>query len=375
MLNNSQFDIEVDIFGSETHEIPKITIAVPAKNEEDVILSCLSSLANQEEIDLRSIKAVFVLNNCTDGTYEAIKSFETQLKFPVVTARVNLPSGFQTAGWARKLAMDCAATLTAENGYILSTDADSIPDSDWVARKHDEFIHGADAVAGFVTADWSELSKMPEEILSLGALEWEYQGLSAELEAKADPQSHDPWKRHNQNCGASMAIKAHLYTSIGGLPPLPVGEDRALFDAVRKKDGKIRHSLNAHVTASARMVGRASGGMADALRLRGSQDYLCDDILEPADDLLYRNIMRSDARKAWKKGNFENWILKSGFRADNTIFESFGLAWENLEKSNSNLAYKRLQSNHLPLELTKIRNHIDNIDRLNLKMANLKMAS
>ncbi len=369
MFNNSQFDIKVDIFGPKIDKAPKITIAVPARNEEDVIASCLSSLANQEEMDLRSMKAVFMLNNCTDGTYEVIKSFAPKLKFSVIAARVNLPAGYQTAGWARKLAMDCAASLTAENGYILSTDADSVADPDWVARKQDEFINGADAVAGFVTADWSELSKMPEEILSLGALEWEYQGLSAELEAKADPQSHDPWKRHNQNCGASMAIRSSLYKEIGGLPPLPVGEDRALFDAIRKKDGKIRHSLNAHVTASARMVGRASGGMADALRLRGSEDYLCDDILEPADDLLYRNLLRSDARKAWKKGDFENWLLKSGFKTGNMAFESFGLAWENMEKNNSQLAYRRLRSNELSYELNKIKNHIHSLDQSNLKMA------
>ncbi len=369
MLNNSQFDIKVDIFGIELDQDPMITVAIPARNEEEVIISCLTALMNQEEIDLRSIKVVFMLNNCTDDTFEAIKSLSDQLKFPVVMARVNLPLEFQNAGWARKLAMDCAASLTDEKGFIFSTDADSVADNDWIARKRDEFAKGIDAVAGFVTADWSELSKMPEEILKLGALEWEYQGLSAELEAKADPQSHDPWKRHNQNCGASMAVRSKVYRDIGGLPPLPVGEDRALFDAIRKMDGKIRHSLTAHVTASARMVGRASGGMADALRLRGSNEYLCDDILEPANALLHRNFTRREARKAWEKGDLKNWLLKSNFRVDSKIFETFGLTWENIEKNNQVLARKRLCSSELTYELSKIKHHIANIDRLYLEMA------
>ena len=369
MLNNSQFDIKVDILGPETHEVAKVTVAIPAKNEQDVIIPCLHALMSQENIDLRTLKVIFMLNNCTDNTFEAIKSVEDQLKFPVIAARVNLPTGFQTAGWARKLAMDCASNSTSEEGYILSTDADSVADTDWIAHKRSEFACGVDAVAGFVTADWSELSKMPEDILKLGALEWEYQGLSAELEAKADPQSHDPWKRHNQNCGASMGIKSKLYKDIGGLPPLNVGEDRALFDSVRKRDGKIRHSLGAHVTASARMIGRATGGMADALKLRGSEDYLCDDILEPADDLLYRNLVRSSARRAWQKGDFKIWLLQSGFKVGNTAFKSFGLAWENMEKINPKLSYRRLLSSDLPSELLKIKRHINDLDRVTLKMA------
>ncbi len=364
MCNNTQteFPIIFKNIGIKSENLAKISVAIPARNEEKVILPCLNALIGQKDIDLTTIKVVFMLNNCTDGTLDALQSLNAQMPFQVVIGQVTLPNGYQNAGWARKLAMDCAHALTRPDGYILSSDADSVADKDWIACKQAEFEKGVDAVAGFVTADWDELKKMPEDVLKLGALEWDYQGLSAEVEAKADHQPHDPWKRHNQNCGASMGISAELYQEIGGLPPLPVGEDRAMFDAVRDRDGKIRHSLSAHVTASARMVGRASGGMADALKTRGSEVYLCDDILEPADNLYFRNFKRNEARKAWIKGDFVHWIALENFETDKIEFDSFGLAWKHLEQTQPQLGRKRLRSGDLETELKHIKNHISRLD-------------
>jgi glycosyltransferase involved in cell wall biosynthesis len=364
MLTDNQYPFQIVFksFGEKSADLARITVAIPARNEQDVILPCLKALMSQSGVDLTTVKIVFLLNNCTDDTFEAIQSQHYYMPFQVVVGQVNLPKCYQNAGWARKLSMDYANALTLPDGYILSTDADSVADKDWIANKQIEFEKGADAVAGFVTADWEELKKMPENVLKLGALEWEYQGLSAELEAKADLEPHDQWQRHNQNCGASLGITAKLYDDIGGLPPLHVGEDRALFDAVRDRDGKIRHSLEAHVTASARMVGRASGGMADALKTRGSEAYLCDDILEPADNLLFRNLKRNEARKAWKLGDISHWVFKEGFDTDLTKFESFGLAWKHLEQTQRRLARKRLRSSDLEAELIKIKHHISKLN-------------
>jgi alkylation response protein AidB-like acyl-CoA dehydrogenase len=100
-----------------------------------------------------------------------------------------------------------------------------------------------------------------------------------------------------------LAIRKPLYLRLGGLPPLPVGEDRAMFDAVRSIDGKIRHSLAAQVEASARTVGRANGGMADALRTRGTGAYMCDKILEPALLALRRARLRGGSAASGCNGS------------------------------------------------------------------------
>ena len=147
-------------------------------------------------------------------------------------------------------------------------------------------------------------------ILERGALEWEYQQLAAELEARADPEPHDPWPRHNQNCGASAAVTATAYRRIGGLPPKRVGEDRALFEMLRRADLKIRHSLDVQVVTSARTDGRALGGLSDAIRLRGDPDHPCDEALEVAVATLRRSRLargvaarlegRRPARRRWE---------------------------------------------------------------------------
>lgn len=357
MRSDPGFPIRLDRFGTAPQRAASVAIAIPARNEAERIVPCLAGLAAQAGAENESIAVVVLLNNCTDGTLAAIAARSPELPFPVLAASVELPAGFANAGWARRLAMEQAADLLGNDGLLLTTDADSVAFPDWTAQNRREFGGAVDVVAGYVTADWSELSRFPQEILAQGALEWEYQGLAAELEAKADPQAHDPWPRHNQNCGASLAIKAGLYRSLGGLPPVPVGEDRALCDAVRAVDGKLRHSLAAHVTASARTVGRASGGMADALRSRGTDAYLCDDILEPAIDTLRRNLWRSQARTCWNIRQFGVWLRAKGIAETDGMQNagSFGQAWKILEAVEPRLARQRLASRDLPLETRRIR--------------------
>lgn len=359
------FETRVDIFGPDLRGLPDIVVAIPAKNEAQRILPCLASLIGQIDIDHRKVAVVVMLNNCTDGTLAAIAALTARLPFPVVAASTQLPVGFANAGWARRLAMQHAAAMMDDKGLLLTTDADCTAFPDWMAQNQRESSANIDVVAGYVTADWSELSRFPEAVLAQGALEWEYQGLATELEAKADPQIHDPWPRHNQNCGASLAIRAGTYRAIGGLPPIAVGEDRALCDAVRAVDGKIRHSLAAHVTASARTEGRASGGMADALKTRGTDAYFCDEILEPAIDTLRRNRWRARARAAWHGGRLEAWLKTNRIAMPREIADvpTFGLVWSMLENSEPRLARKRLRSDDLPLEICRIQRILGHASR------------
>ena len=348
----------VERYGSAKTEAPfEITVAIPAKDEQALLGRCIDALAAQTSIDLSTVAVVILLNNCRDQSLDLIRSIGPRLPFRLEAVSVELPPSQANAGWARRLAMEHAASLTSETGVILTSDADSVAEPGWIAATLAAFDAGADAVAGYVTADWSELSTLPEDVLKQGADEWDYQNLAAELEAKADPEPHDPWPRHNQNCGASTAIRAELYRALGGLPPEPVGEDRALFDAVRLRDGLIRHSLAAHVVASARTIGRASGGMADALRTRGSASYECDEILEPAINTLRRNRWRSEARAAWRQGRLDDWLRQKRISVPpvTRVSSAFYPIWLEIEAIEPRLARIRLRSQELPRELRRIK--------------------
>ena len=321
--------------------------------------ACLTAIANQTGVDMGDVAVIVSCNDCTDDTAAKAHALSRQTPFRLVVEEVTLPSAIAHAGGARRHAMDAAAALCKADGVILTTDADGTADPDWIASYIDAFADGVAAVAGRVSTDWEELRRFPEAVLDIGAREWAYQGLSAELDALCDPEPHNPWPRHNQTCGANAGIARRWYERIGGLPVLRTGEDGAMFSEVWRRDGLIRHDLRPHVTVSARLVGRAQGGMADALALRHGDGYLCDDLLEPADDLARRSRWRHAARTAHAAGAFPDWARATGAPADcaeaAALAPHFGEAWLLLEDAWSRLGKRRIAARDLDGQLVRIK--------------------
>ncbi len=368
----ASFDISIEHFGPPLAAAPRVAVAIPVKDEVERIVQCLGALAGQEDVDLADMVVVLLLNNCRDGTLEQVRAVADQLPMAVQTHSVELARGFANAGWARKLAMDAAADLVRpDDGIILTTDADTLVNEDWVAQSVRELDGGLDAVAGFVMADPMELMELDAGVLDRGRVEWEYQQMAAELQARADPEPHDPWPRHNQNCGASAAIWARTYRRIGGLPPLPVGEDRALFERVRQFDGKIRHSLDVQVVTSARTDGRAMGGVAEQLRLRGDPDHPCDDALEVAVSTLRRALWRNQLRRSWEAGTLEAeapvWAarLKLPLDAVRAAMQTahFGAFWAEMERSSRKLEWRLVTGEELKREFRRLRRLVQSARR------------
>jgi hypothetical protein len=371
MIENAKVDfgIEVERLG-EGDRVPRTVVAIPVKDEVERIPLCLEALGLQEGVDFAEIAVVLLLNNTTDGTADIVRQIAPLLPYRIEIHSVNLPKAYANAGWARKLAMDAAAALVAPDGLILTTDADTLAHEDWIAANRREIEAGHDAVAGYVMADPMELMQLPPAILERGSLEWEYQQLAAELDARVDPEAHDPWPRHNQNCGASAALTAAAYRAIGGLPPRPVGEDRALFEMIRRIDGKIRHSLEVQVVTSARTDGRASGGLADEIRLRTDPDHPCDDALEVAMSTFRRALWRGQLRDQWKaaqaEAHAEQWartlrIPVAAFRTALDRHPYFGAFWAELESQSPRLAWRLVTMAGLKLEIRRIRRLVDSL--------------
>jgi cellulose synthase/poly-beta-1,6-N-acetylglucosamine synthase-like glycosyltransferase len=311
-----------------------VAIAIPAFDEADRIGKCLDSLAAQD--DPGDIVVVVLANNCSDAT-AAIARVPRSIDIHVHEhAFADHERG---AGAARRMVMAHAAEL---GRIVLTTDADCVADRDWVRSHRAAFARGVDAVAGRVSADWSELSQHPKATLRIGELEWVYLGLIAEAEPLFDPVPHDPAPRHAQRCGANLGITRDMLDRVGGVPPLTSGEDRALLSAVEQADGRIRHDPAPHVTASARLVGRAGGGMADALRRRMASDYLCDEQFVPADMLVAMWRARHAARLAW--------------RPDATGKATFGSEWTAVAQRCH--ATARLRPTYLPAEIERLREWI-----------------
>ena len=170
-------------------------------------------------------------------------------------------------GSARRLAMDRAFSLAPHNSVLLSTDADAIPRHDWVEANLRAIASGADLVGGHIVGNKQEEAFTRAQVRS---------ACCAALilcEARGPARlpwliqlPHDPWPRHSDHTGASLAVRSEVYAAVGGMPALPFREDIAFVENVCRAGYRLRHPLNVQVTVSARLDGRAAGGMSDCLK-------------------------------------------------------------------------------------------------------------
>lgn len=248
-------------------------------------------------------------------------------------------------GGARRAALDRAAALLPADGILMTTDADSTVDPDWIVANLAE-LADADAVAGVVTFDEATRASLPP--LPLRALEWRLADLHARLASLIDPRPHDLWPNHIWAWGASLAVTLDAYRRIGGLPPVPIAEDRALAAAVEEYDLRLRHSHAPVVYTSARTRGRAPGGFADLLRSYAVDDTaLCDAALEPTAALVRRLEWRS--------------TLRALFAAHDA--RGFGVYWREIEAAAAGLGRTRLAPAALANEVAQAERLVRRLER------------
>ena len=171
---------------------------------------------------------------------------------------------------------------------------------DWLAANLAAIRAGADAVAGCADIEPAGAALIPAHLHAIDARECAYAALLDEMRAYLDPDPADPWPRHDEHSGASIAVTRTAYRRAGGMPPVRLGEDRAFFAALRRVDARIRHAPDVRVVVSARLQGRAAGGMADTMRRRMSaMDLFLDDRLETVPAAMRRARVRAALHASW----------------------------------------------------------------------------
>ena len=271
----------------------RVAVAIPALNERASIVRCVAALSRQPETLPSGTRfSVHVLaNNCSDGTAAALRDSFGGCDWLRIH-EVRSAAGEANAGWARRMALECAAKdLSAPDDLILSSDADTVVASDWCEKMLCYFEEGFDAVAGIARirgSDWGELTR--EQRRRLRQLT-KYHALLSYLRGDRSAPD-DPWPNHGYEGGASIALTFGMYGKIGGCPALPCGEDRALFEAVRTAGGRVRHALDVRVFTSGRRIGRAKGGTADTIGL-----WCCQGAADPIHETWQLNAELGHAEK------------------------------------------------------------------------------
>ncbi len=287
-------------------------VAIPVRNERDRIADCLGALLNQSGVMPGTFGILLFLNNCTDDTREIVEGIAATALSPIRV--LDVQSEKPSAGWARRNAMAAAAewlqTEGRADGVLLTTDADSRVAGDWLASNLAAVASGADAVAGRIVLDPDDAAKLPEALHARGRLEAEYEQLLTEIGAKLDPEPGNPWPCHWQKSGATIAVRLDAFNKVGGMPDLSLGEDRAFIDAVRAHDLVVRHACDIVVSTSGRLDGRATGGVADTMKLRCEvPDSFCDERLENLGRAVRRVIWRRWLRRLYVSGRLARTTL------------------------------------------------------------------
>lgn len=349
----------------------RAVVAVPVRDEAERIGDCLDALTDQRALNgvplpRGTFGLILLANNCIDETVQIAQARLAGACIPYLLIDAQFPAPRANVGFARGVALELAARWLERaprgDGVILTTDADSRVPRRWVAKSVSAIDAGCDAVAGRVELQRDEMMSLYPMLKSRGQLESAYERALLRLQAHIDPIPHDPWPNHWTASGANYALSGDAYRIIGGLPMMASGEDRGLADTLERHDIAIRHDPDLVVTTSARLKGRAEGGVADALRMRSqTQDMPGDDRLEPLPKALARFVWRARLRH-WHRLDMlgsRAWIAPLGLPASvmECVGPHFGALWQLVEAASPALVRQPLRPSQLPAN-TRAARHI-----------------
>lgn len=340
----------------------ELVIAVPARDECERIVACLSACALSVELSGLRARFLVLVNGSTDDTARCVRMWATHRQLPTTIVQVDFAPGLSHAGAARRLALELAGRGVAPGTTLLTTDADARPQIGWVTANLRHLHAGADLVCGAIRPMPSEAAQLPRRLERFGELEARYRAGVHELEHWLDPDPRNPWPHHGGASGASLAMRAGVLEAVGGVPLVPSGEDRALASRMRENDRIVVHADDVRVEVSCRAHGRAAGGMADTIRYRmADPDPWCDEAIRSARAVHARLLDRASLRALWAMALPGERIAALERRGVDATYarslareDIFAAAWGHYERAVLDAAFSRLRFSALPGELVQL---------------------
>jgi glucosyl-3-phosphoglycerate synthase len=232
---------------------PMSIVVIPARDEEETVAACLAALARQS-IGRTAFETILVADACTDET-EAVARAAAQRLGLELTVLSGPGAG---SGPARRLGMDAAAERLEASGHggglIATTDADSTPAEDWLARQLAHLARGARVVAGLIELDPQDAAVMP------GAVRRRRDRDAAHR--LSELIGREPDAEHHHFAGASLGVTAETYRQVGGLEDWTSLEDHAFGVKLARRGIPVLRPADVRVRTSARVDGRARRGLS-----------------------------------------------------------------------------------------------------------------
>ena len=231
-------------------------VVVPARDEEELVGSCIRSLCAQHGIEGIVWEILLILDGCSDQTAERAREGLDRVGGPALH-EVHVDG--IGAGWARAHGMNlaCGRLLGAgaPGGLIATTDADTRVAPRWLANQIKALAAGAEAVGGRIELGDDAV------LLDAATLSERADRHAARMASLGDEAKHPFFG------GASIGISARAYESVGGMEPLIALEDEAFERRLTRARLRIARPADVQVTTSARTTGRAPRGLSTDLAL------------------------------------------------------------------------------------------------------------
>ncbi|MFD7923416.1 glycosyltransferase [Streptomyces sp. NPDC059740] len=232
--------------GAGRSTVAGVVVAVPAHDEAETLADALAGVrraAAHRELAQVPVVVAVAADSCRDGTADLARSLGAE----VVEVAV------RSAGAARAAAVRHGLHvlgLPAGEVWVATTDADSVPDPQWLAHQLRCARSGWDAVAGTVV---------------VGSWPAGYPAAAILRYAEHYARGLGPDGGHGHVHGANLGVRADAYLRCGGFPALVTGEDRALVTALQAAGVPLLRSRAHPVVTSARTDARAPGGLGALL--------------------------------------------------------------------------------------------------------------
>ena len=221
-------------------------VVVPAHDEQELLPLALQSLAVARASAGIEVEIVVVANGCRDRTADVARDHGVET-IEIAPANVG---GARAAGFAHALERHSGHLSEV---WFATTDADSRVPVAWFGAHRAAARSGADAYVGTVA-----LAERDRQDAVRWADDYDRKG-------RLEPV-------HGHVHGANLAVSALAYQLVGGFRPLAVGEDADLVGRLVACGATLAWSAELPVTTSARVAGRAPGGVASDIARSLSQE-------------------------------------------------------------------------------------------------------
>lgn len=286
-------------------------IVIPSFAEYPNIIETLESLQKVQKYNETEI--IVVINNSDKSSFEILKNnVQTanyiKKKNPEITVIDCYSKGrafkdkFSGVGLARKTGFDKAITMLSDNSIIISLDADTVVEKNYIIEIENTFKN----IENISAVTIETFHRFPEDIDELVAiikyelyLRYYYKGL------KIVNTPYTIWA-----IGSSMAFRKYAYIKVGGFNKRKAGEDFYFLQKIRNF-GSIKHLTNTKTYPLSRSSNRVPFGTGQTIYDIVNNKKTLDSF--PAPELFYNLHYWNNNLKFWVENNFKhNLILPNG---------------------------------------------------------------